>query len=133
MRTHILYIDIRVHEYKKQMCLHIYSVCMLRMWPCVCGCGVCVCLHVHTVNAYARMRVCSQGRLCAGKGGAGEPGSGSVGPDHQHAAVNRSAERQRGGQDEADADQQEHGRGIVPLRNSQNSIQLPPWIPYRFQ
>lgn len=72
----------------------------------VCACSVALC-----VDHYACVCVCSQGRLCAGEGGAGEPGSGSVGPDHQHAAIDGSAERQRGGQDEADADQQEHGRG----------------------
>lgn len=66
-------------------------------------------MHVHVCVCLC---VCSQGRLCAGKGGAGEPGSSSVGPDHQHAAVDCSAECQRGGQDEADADQQEHGRGL---------------------
>ncbi|XP_034392529.1 signal transducer and activator of transcription 6 isoform X4 [Cyclopterus lumpus] len=48
------------------------------------------------------------GRLCAGKSGPGEQRPGSVGPDHQHAAIDRSAERQCGGPAEANADQQEH-------------------------
>lgn len=57
--------------------------------------------------------VCSQGGCFAGTRRAGKPGSGSVRPGHQHAAVSCSEECQRGGQDEADADQQEHGRRTV--------------------
>lgn len=85
-----------------------------------------MCVPVHALAVYACawmcmcVCVCSQGRLCDGKGGAGEPGSDSVGPDHQHAAIDGSAEHQCGGPDEADADQQEHGSGTVSLSSSQN-------------
>lgn len=54
--------------------------------------------------------VCLKGRLYPRKCGAGIPGSGPVGRAHQGAARDGSAECQRGGQNEADADHQEHGR-----------------------
>lgn len=56
------------------------------------------------------LHVCrSQGRLYVGKCRAGIPGSDSVRPGLKHAADDGSAEFQRGGQDEADAAQQEDG------------------------
>lgn len=54
--------------------------------------------------------VCLQGRAGVRQRGEGRSGSSSAGADHQPAAVHRPSERQRGGQDEADADQQEYGK-----------------------
>lgn len=95
-----------------------------------------ICAHkqLYTYTVYAHVcLVCSQGGPCAGKCRAGKPGSGSIGPDHQHAAINCSAERQRGGQDEVDADQQEHGMGTMTLTSSRKRIYCAPLIPNRFQ
>lgn len=55
------------------------------------------------------MCVLSQGGLFTGKGRARESSSNSVGPGYQHAAIRCSAECQCCREDEADADEQEHG------------------------
>lgn len=55
-----------------------------------------------------------QGGAGARQRGEGRSSSSSAGADHQPAAVHRPSERQRGGQDEADADQQEHGEKSCP-------------------
>lgn len=52
---------------------------------------------------------CSQGRLYVGQCGAENPGWDSVQRGPENAAVDGAPEHQRGGPDEADADQQEHG------------------------
>lgn len=61
--------------------------------------------HVNAVTVLC----CSQGRLYAGQCGAEKPGWDSVQRGPENAAVHGAPEHQRGGPDEADADQQEHG------------------------
>lgn len=67
-------------------------------------------LHVTLRRTVRLVSVSRQGRSGAWQRGEGRPSSSSAGADHQLAAVHRPSECQRRGQDEADADQQEHGR-----------------------
>lgn len=84
--------------------------------------------HVNAITVLCR----SQGRLYVGQRGAEKPGGDSVQRGPEDAAVDGAPEHQRGGPDEADADQQEHGTAPA-AGHIHGSLSTDLWIPDRLQ